>query len=293
MAISNFRPTIWSASLLGNLRDQVVYAGLCNRDYEGDIANAGDKVNITAFADPSTRAYTKNTDITWDLLTDSTQQLVINQSNYFAFTVDDIDKRQALSGFIEETTRGASYNLAADADTYVSGLMVAGVSTSNPDNQLAHTSLSAATDSSDAYDLLVELRTALTRSNTPMPGRWVVVPPEFYALLLRDDRFIRADASGTTAGLRNGQVGRAAGFDVVESNVVPTSDSDGTVTVATTGYDIVAGHAMATTYAEQIAKVKAVDLENQFGEGIKGLHLFGAKVVRPSLLATVNVTISA
>jgi len=293
MAISNFRPTIWSSSLLVNLRSNLVYGGLCNRDYEGEIARAGDKVNITAFADPSVRAYTKNTDISWDLLTDSTQQLVINQSDYFAFTVDDIDRRQALPGFIEETTRGASYNLASTADTYISGLMVAGVSASNPDNKLDHASLSAATDSSDAYDLLVELRTALTRSNTPMQGRWVVVPPEFYALLLRDDRFIRADASGTVAGLRNGQVGRAAGFDVVESNVVPTSDSDGTATVATTGYDIVAGHAMATTYAEQIASVKAVDLENQFGEGVKGLHLYGAKVVRPSLLATVNVTVSA
>lgn len=293
MAISNFRPTIWSASLLTNLRNQLVYGGLCNRNYEGDIANAGDKVNITSFADPSVRAYTKNTDITWDLLTDSTQQLVINQSDYFAFTVDDIDKRQALGGFIEETTLGASYNLASTADTYVSGLMVAGVSASNPDNKLAHTSLSAATDSADAYALLVELRTALTRSNTPVPGRWVVVPPEFYALLLQDDRFIRADAAGTTAGLRSGQVGRAAGFDVIESNVVPTSDSDGTVTVATTGYDIVAGHSMATTFAQQISKVKAVDLENQFGEGVKGLHLYGAKVVRPSLLATVNVTISA
>lgn len=293
MAISNFRPTIWSASLLTNLRNQLVYGGLCNRNYEGDIANAGDKVNITSFADPSVRAYTKNTDITWDLLTDSTQQLVVDQSDYFAFTVDDIDKRQALGGFIEETTLGASYNLASEADTYVSGLMVAGVSTSNPDNQLAHVSLSAATDSADAYALLVELRTALTRSNTPVPGRWVVVPPEFYALLLQDDRFIRADAAGTTAGLRSGQVGRAAGFDVIESNVVPTSDSDGTVTVATTGYDIVAGHNMATTFAQQISKVKAVDLENQFGEGVKGLHLYGAKVVRPSLLATVNVTISA
>jgi len=290
MAISNFRPTIWSASLLTNLRDNLVYGGLCNRNYEGDIASAGDKVNITSFADPSTRAYTKNTDITWDLLTDSTQQLVINQSDYFAFTVDDIDRRQALAGFIEETTLGASYNLASDADSYVAGLMSAGVSASSPDNVLSNVSISSTV--TDAYDLLVDLRTTLTRSKTPMQGRWVVVPPEFYAKLLQDDRFIRADAAGTTMGLRNGQVGRAAGFDVIESNTVPEEDLDGTGTGTAEGYAVLAGHAMATTFAQQISKVKAVDLENQFGEGVKGLHLYGAKVVRPAQLAKVLVTIS-
>jgi hypothetical protein len=290
MAISNFRPTIWSASLLTNLRDNLVYGGLCNRNYEGDIADAGDKVNITSFADPATRAYTKNGTITWDLLTDATQQLVIDQSDYFAFKVDDIDRRQSLPGFIEETTLGASYNLAADADSYVVGLMSAGVSASSPDNVLANASIS--TTVTDAYDLLVELRTVLTRSKTPSQGRWAVVPPEFYAKLLQDDRFIRADASGTTAGLRNGQVGRAAGFDVIESNTVPEEDLDGTGTGSATGYAVLAGHSMATTFAQQISKVKAVDLQDTFGEGVKGLHLYGAKVVRPAQLAKVLVTVS-
>lgn len=284
MAITNFRPTIWSSSLLVNLRDQLVYGGLANRNYEGEIANAGDKVNITSFADPTTRAYTKNGTITWDLLTDATQQLVVDQSDYFAFKVDDIDKRQALGGFIEETTLGAAYNLAADADTYVAGLMAAGAGT-----DLGDEAISTATG---AYDLLVELRTALTRSKTPPMGRWVVVPPEMYAKLLQDDRFIRADASGTTAGLRNGQVGRAAGFDVVESNTVPEADADGTGTGTALEYTVLAGHSMATTFAQQISKVKAVDLESSFGEGVKGLHLYGAKVVRGAQLAKATVTIS-
>jgi N4-gp56 family major capsid protein len=284
MAISNFRPTIWSASLLVNLRNQHVYGGLCNRNYEGDIANAGDKVNITSFSDPSVRDYTKNTDITWDLLTDATQQLVIDQAKYFAFSVDDIDKRQALSGFVEETTLGASYNLVDASDTYISGLMAAGAGT-----DLGSDAISTATG---AYDLLVDLRTALTRAKTPSNGRWVVVPPEMYAKLLQDDRFIRADASGTTAGLRNGQVGRAAGFDVVESNTVPSADADGTGTGTALAYTVLAGHSMATTFAEQIAKVKAVDLQDQFGEGIKGLHVYGAKVVRGAQLAKATVTVS-
>lgn len=280
MAITNFIPEIWSASLLQNLRDNLVYGSspIINRNYEGDIARAGDTVHITSFADPEVRAYTKNGSITWDLLTDATQALLVDQSNYFAFKVDDIDKRQALPGFIDETTRGASYNLSSEADGYLSGLMAAGV---DAGNQIGAATVGAV--QGDAYDLLVEYRTLLTRANTPAQGRWVVVPPEVYAALLKDDRFIRADAAGTTDGLRNGFVGRAAGFDIFEANTVPFDSTAG-------AYTVLAGHSMATTYAEQIASVESVRLQDTFGDGVKGLHLFGAKVVRPTLLASAEVT---
>lgn len=278
MAITNFIPEIWSASLLNALRDRLVYgqAPVINRNYEGDIARAGDTVHITSFADPAVRTYTKNGTITWDLLTDSTQALLIDQSDYFAFKVDDIDKRQALSGFIEETSRGAAYNLASETDTYLSGLLVAGAG-----NNIGAATVGAV--AGDAYDLIVEYRTALTKTNTPDDGRWLVVPPEFYAVLLKDDRFIRADAAGTTEGLRNGYAGRAAGFDIFESNTVPAPAGV---------FDIIGGHGIATTFAEQIASTEAVRLENTFGDGVKGLHLYGAKVIRPTNLAKAQVTVS-
>lgn len=277
MAITNFIPEIWSAALLKALRDRLTYAqaGVINRNYEGEIARAGDTVHITSFEDPAVRDYTKNGTISWDLLTDDQQTLVVDQANYFAFKVDDIDKRQALPGFVEETTVGASYNLAAKADEFVAGLMVEGAG-----NDLGAATVSGSDP--DAYELLVEFRTALTRSNTPTDGRFVVVPPEFYAVLLKDDRFIRYDASNTTSGLRNAVVGRAAGFDVVESNVVPEDEDV---------FDIVAGHSIATTYAEQIASTEAMRLENTFGDGVRGLHLYGGKVIRPVNLAKAQVTI--
>ena len=279
MAITNFIPEIWDASLLKALRNQLTYAqaGVINRNYEGDIARAGDTVHITSFADPSTREYTKYTTITYDQLTDDSQTLVIDQARYWAITVDDIDTRQALPGFIDETTTGAAYNLRADADSFVADLMVAGVDSGNE--------LGAVTVDGDgeAYDLLVEFRTLLTRSNTPSDGRFVIVPPEFYAWLLKDDRFIRLDASGTTAGLRNGVVGRAAGFDVIESNVVPETSGG--------GFEVVAGHSIATTYADNLVKTEALRLEGYFGDGIRGLHVYGAKVIRPENLASAVVTV--
>ena len=107
--------------------------------------------------------------------------------------------------------------------------------------------------------------------------RFVVVPAWFHGLLLKDDRFVR---SGTTAGdrrLQNGEAGQAAGFAVLKSNNVPN----------TTGskYKIIAGHSMATAYVEQILDVQTYKPEKRFGDAVKGLHVYGAKVVRPTALA--------
>lgn len=291
MAITNFIPEIWSASLLSKLRDQLTYAqaGLINRNYEGEIARAGDTVRITSVEDVAVRAYTRNAGangvggpvagITYDLLSDTQMTFAINQQDYFALQVDDIDKRQALSGFVEEATQSAAYGLASKTDSYVAGLMVAGAGT----DLTALAGTPDALSATQLYPALVDMRTALTRSNTPADGRWVVVPPEVYALLLLDDRFIRDDAAGTTEGLRNGRVGRIAGFTVIESNVVPE---------AAGGYHLVAGHGMATTFAEQIAETEALRLQSGFSDAVRGLHVYDGKVIRPAQLVKHLVSVA-
>jgi hypothetical protein len=284
MAISNFVPEIWSANLLKALDETAVYtqAGVINRDYEGDIARAGDTVHITSIADVNVNPYTKGSStLTYPVLTDATRALVVDQSDEFDFSVDDIDKRQALPGLVQEASRRAAINLQLTAEEYVSGLMVTEIDGGSND-------LGAETVGSsegDAYDLLVELRTVLTRALIPATGRWVAVPPEFYGVLLKDDRFIRLDASGTTEGLRNGVVGRAAGFTVIEGTTVPETSGG--------AYQVIAGHPIATTYAEQINSVEALRLERRFEDAVRGLHLYGGKVVRPEALALATVTVSA
>ena len=281
MAITNFIPEIWTAQLLVNLRDLLRYGqpGVVNRNYEGDIAVAGDTVHITNFTDPAVRNYTRNsTTVTYDGLTDDSTALLIDQAQYFGFKVDDLDRRQALPGFVEEATIGATYNLVAAADSYIASEMVDDVDAGNV------LDAESITDPEAAYELLVDFRTVLAKTNTPSDGRFVIVPPEFYALLLKDDRFIRADASGTTAGLRNGQVGAAAGFTVIESNTVPEDDGE---------FSVLAGHSIATTYAQQIVNIEALRLETAFADAVRGLHLYGAKVVRPKNLALCAVTVPA
>lgn len=296
MAITNFIPEVWDASLLQKIRNTLVYGSLCNRNYEGDIARAGDTVHITSVLDPQVRSYTRNAGattptiagITYDLLTDATQTFAVDQADYFAFQVDDIDKRQALPGFVEEATTGAGYNLASKVDAYLSAAMVAGVPGGSgtdvfgqtlPNNKLGAITVGAKTgESADttpvavtgAYEMLVALRTKLTRSNAPVQGRWVVVPPEVYAFLLQDERFVRVDESGTDQALRNGMVGRAAGFDVIESNVVP---------FASGAYTVLAGTDDAVTFAQQILSTEALRLQTGFSDAVRGLHVYGAKVL--------------
>ncbi|MGV9364519.1 hypothetical protein [Amycolatopsis sp. NPDC003731] len=283
MAISNFVPEIWSAELLVALEKALVYAapGVVNRDYEGEIENAGDTVHITGLADPTVGNYTPHTDITIEDVDDTTLSLIIDQSKYFAFEVDDVEKRQAKSGgaVLSEQARKAAYKLRDVADQFVAGLMAAGVSAGN---LVAEQTLSTA---ADAYDLLVDLGVLLDESNVPTEGRFVVVTPKFHGLLQKDQRFIAAgDASGASVRA-NGLIGEAAGFSVRKSNNAPNGPGAGA------GKLVIAGSAIATTYAEQISKTEAARKEKGFADIVKGLHLYGGKVVRSTALAAADVII--
>ncbi|MDT0568871.1 P22 phage major capsid protein family protein [Streptomyces sp. DSM 3412] len=281
MSINNFKPQIWSARLLVAWRRSLVYGGpmVVNRDYEGEIAESGDVVKITSISDPTISDYVPNsTVITPEELTDAQRNLVIDQSKYWAFKVDDVDKRQAKGNVMPEAMSRAAYRLRDVADRYIAGLYT-GVAAAN---NLGTISVVAATPT-DAYDdVLVPLKVALDNADVPTEGRYCVVPPWFTGRLLRDDRFISADKAGTTDALRNGFVGRAAGFNIAQSNNTPNPTGDDNV--------IQAGVNAAISFAEQINKTEAYRPESSFSDAVKGLALYGAKLVRPDGIAIVTAS---
>lgn len=280
MAITNFIPEVWSAKLLTALEKSLVYAaaGVVNRDYEGEISQFGDTVHITNLVDPTIGSYTAHTDITIEDVDDATQALTITQSPYFAFEVDDIEKRQARGSVLDEQARRAAFLLRDKADQYVAGLMAAGV---DAGNVIAEATVTADT----AYETLVDLGTTLSEDNVPFEGRWAIVTPKFYGLLLKDQRFVAAGDDAGAATRANGVVGSAAGLSIRVSNNAPDGPGAGA------GKLVIAGTSIATTYAEQIAKVESFKMEKRFNEAIKGLHLYGAKVVRPTALAAADVIV--
>lgn len=281
MSIVHFKPQIWSARLLVAWRTALVYGGpmVVNRDYEGDISESGDVVKITSISDPTISDYTPNsTVITPEELTDAQRNLVIDQSKYWAFKVDDVDKRQAKGNVMPEAMSRAGYRLRDVADRYIAGLYT-GVTAAN---NLGTIPVVAATPT-DAYDdVLVPLKVALDEADVPTEGRYCVIPPWFTGRLLRDDRFIAADKAGTTEGLRNGVVGRAAGFTIAQSNNTPNPTGDDNV--------IQAGVNSAISFAEQINKTEAYRPESSFSDAVKGLALYGAKLVRPDGIAIATAS---
>lgn len=283
MAISNFKPEVWNAELLIALEKSLVFCapGVVNRDYEGNISQYGDTVHITSLAEPTIGTYTPHVDITIEDVDDSGQTLLIDQAKYFAFEVDDIEQRQARNGgaVLTEQARKAGYKLMDAADQYCAGLMAAGVDAAN---LIAERTLSTP---ADAYDSLVDLSVKLDEANVPTEGRWVIVTPKFHGLLLKDQRFVTGGDSIAAQTRVNGLVGEAAGFTVRKSNNAPNGPGAGA------GKLVVAGYSGAVTHAEQIVKTEAWRKEKGFADIIKGLYLFGCKVVRPTGLAAADVII--
>ena len=280
MAITNFQPEIWSATLLTSLKKALVFAGptVCNRNYEGTIRAGGDSVRITSISRPTIGTYVKgSTTVTPQALTDAERTLLIDQQKYFAFYVDDIDRAQSVSGgaLMTEAAQESAYGLRDVADQYVASLY-SGVDSANA---ITTTSITTA---ALAVTGLLNLKVKLDNADVPTEGRYVIIPPWYHALLLGSTLFTAVDQSGNAEGLRNGQVGRAYGFDVLLSNncVIATGDD----------YIVQAGVPGAITYADQIVEVEAYRPESAFSDALKGLHVYGAKLVRPKAIATLTAS---
>jgi P22 coat protein - gene protein 5 len=272
-----FIPTVWAARLLTALEKSLVYgqANVCNRDYEGEIREAGNTVKIGSIGDVTIGNYTKDTDITApETLTDSEQQLDIDQAKYFNFYVDSIDRAQQNANVLDTAMQRSAWSLRDAADGFLASTMDSAVPTGNKIGSVATPKVPT---KDDAYEYLVDLGVLLDEANTPLENRFVIVPAWFHGLLLKDERFVQAGTLRSDRALANGAVGEAAGFSILKSNNVPNTTA--------TKYKILAGHSLATSYVEQIVDLQTYQPEKRFGDAVKGLHVYGAKVVRPTALA--------
>lgn len=278
MAITNFIPEVWSAAILEALRAKLVFPSLCNRDYEGDIREAGDTVHITGYNDVTVREYVRGQPITVDDVTDKEAAVLkIDKSDYFAFKVNDLDKAQAKADLTGKFTNSAAYNMMKNVENYISNLMDVAVET--PAKTVA------VGTPADAYLAVVEAGRKLDVQNVPDEGRWLVVSPDFYALLLQDSRFIEGTEAGHNT-LLNGVVGQVRGFTVVKSNNVPRKSSSPDT------QSILAGTNAAVTFAQQVSKVEAMRMQTDFADMVRGLDLYGAKVIRPECLTKITLNLS-
>ena len=272
MAITSFVPKLWAARLLSNLEKNHVALAFVNRDYEGEIKKMGDTVHINSLGAITVKDYTDGTAIDAPQgLTTNDQTLVIDKAKYFNFKVSDIEKVQAAGDLMDKAMNEASYAVADAVDTAIFATMATA----------ATSVVTGALSASNVYDAVVAFRTAMVNAKVPK-GTWkLAVNPTVMAYLLKDDRFVKAGTDKQNANLENGFVGRVAGFDIYETLSLPE------------GVNMLGSYAGATTFAEQIAEIEAYRPENTFADAVKGLDLYGVKVVRASCVFKDVVTATA
>lgn len=275
MGLENFVPEIWSAKLFVRLRKAMVHASVVNRDYEGEISNVGDTVRINELGAIDVSAYSKSTDISFQTLTGAEKLLIIDQAKYFAFSVDDIDQIQSKPKVIDGAMSEAAYSIADTVDQHLAGMYA----------YAGNTVTALTVTVGNVLQNLSNLQLALDEENVPNEGRFLPIPPWY------NQHLVMATSGAVSATgvpkvfndnvIVNGFVGQLFGFNLLMSNNV---NNNGTV------WNIMGFNRSAITHAQQIGKIEALRVEKQFGDAVKGLYLYGSKVVRPAAMVSCAAT---
>lgn len=274
MALTNFIPQLWSGALLAHLDKAHVVANLVNRNYEGEIRQYGDTVKISQIGDITVNDYVENTDINDPEELSVTQKvLTIDNQKYFNFQIDDVDAAQNRTSLMDAAMQRAAYALADGTEK----IILTAIDTDATNKLKPSTDL----DETNVYKEIVKMKVAMDKANVPSQGRWLVVSPDTHALLLQDQRFVATGGAMAEDNLRNGFIGRILGFDVYLSNNIST---------LTNGNAAIAGVNMAVTFAEQIVETEAYRMEKRFADAVKGLNVFGVKVIYPESLVCLAKT---
>lgn len=272
MSIRNFKPLVWAKAIEQNREKMMVAAKLCNRDYEGEIKNLGDKVKINGVSRPTITSYDDINGLgEFERLQDQSTMLEITESKAFHFYVGDIDKRQSAGNIMDAELTEAAAALAEVMDGYIYSFyneagIVTDVESLTCDNVLT---------------IINETLGKLWKNNVPTTEQVSLeVTPEFLTKLQMAKLLVDTDNSSVlTSGVSHKL--KTFNIDVYMSNNLPKDEDGNDVCFLRTK--------KAISFAEQLKEVKSYEPQNFFGEAVKGLQVYGAKVIRPDELAVIKV----
>ena len=273
MAITQFIPTVWSETLYRQLDKEYIAVKNCSREFEGDIKNMGDTVKIIGLNPINVFDYTKNTDMSAPgELSDNVRMLTVNRAKAFNFVIDDIEAAQTSPVIMKEAMRVAASALSNEADKYIYSLY----ETVPTENVIKSDSLT----SDGVLDLLLNAQQKLLEKNVPGNEEIVLEVPPCVAA-----KIIKAKIMNGTSNeeeLDKGCIGKFLGFRIyVSNNIVNDQDY----------YKCFARTMRAIAFAEQINEVEAYRPEKRFADAVKGLHLYGAKVVYPDEILVLDISV--
>ena len=294
---SYFLPAVYSKKVLNFFRKSSVVEGITNTDYAGEITAYGDTVRIIKEPEITVYQYERGQDVTATKLTDQEINLVVDTANAFKFIVDDIETSMSHVNFKEVASSSAAYALRDAYDQGVLVTMFSGVSASSPNHILGSdnaTDLAAGTfdgtgnldigfasGEHDPIDVLSHMARLLDEANVPEEGRWFLANPEFYEQLVKtSSKLMSVDFNAGHGSIRNGLVssGKLRGFDMYKTNnIAATSNAAG---------KCLAGHMSSTCTAQTIVNTEVIRDPDSFGDIVRGLHVYGSKVLRPEALVS-------
>jgi hypothetical protein len=295
---SFFLPKVYSKQVLNFFRKASVVEAITNTDYAGEIAAYGDSVRIIKEPTITVYQYERGADVTKTALTDQEVTLIVDVANAFKFIVDDIETNMSHVNFRDVATSSAAYALRDAFDAGVLASMFAGVSASAPDHIIgADAAVGTAgvnettasidlIDVADPLDVMARMARLLDDQNIPEEGRWFVASPAFYeALSQSSSKLLSVDYNAGQGSIRNGLVssGKLRGFNMYKSNNIAAT--------ATATGKCLAGHMSSTATAQTITSTEVIRDPSSFGDIVRGLHVYGAKVLRPEALVSAFFTI--
>lgn len=298
-----FIPEIWSGKLQAKFYSSTVLAEITNNDWEGEIRDMGDKVQIRTIPNITINNYTKGLTLATEVPTTSLVELNIDQGKYFQVVVDDVDKIQSDLSLMDIFTNDASQQLKINIDTAVL-LGIKGQASADNKGTTAGkfsnidlgsssgTKTAILVEKGDVIDHIVEMGQVLDEQSAPEEGRWLVINPSIASRIKTSDLKDASITGDTQTPLRNGRLGMIDRFTVYVSNLLPTDSSsvagEGSDS-SVTGTAIYAGTKDAITFASQISNVETLRSTATFGNIVRGLNVFGFKVVKPEALVEAFV----
>lgn len=304
-----FIPTVWSAKLNAKFYKASAYGEIANTDWQGEISGMGDKVVINTAPTITVSPYTAGTNLTYQVPTPDTVELLIDKGFYFAFQINDVLAYQAKPDLMDMFAADAAEQMRIKIDSTIlyNTFTQAAAANKGATAGAQSGSYNLGTDASpitltatNVVQKVLELASVLDEQNVPDSDRWLIIDPATRALLFQSD-LAKVYATGDdTSPVRNGKIGMIDRFTVYVSNNLPKGTAgtatpwvsgDGSENSVTTSGTvakrkaIIAGHKSALTFASQVTKMETVRNPNDFGDYIRSLNVFGYKVVRPEAMA--------
>lgn len=296
----NWAPAIYSQKVQKFFRRASVVEDITNTDYAGEIENFGDTVNIIKEPSITVNDYARGQTVNTETLADDQIQLTVDQGSYFAFKVDDIEERQSHVNFEALATSSGAYALKKNYDFNVLKAIYDGASTSAANTGTDGSPIDGDAAVDTLTDIMSAAKTVLDGNDVPEENRWFVAPPAFYQQLRKAgakivDQSVMAD--GSASAMRNGMITDRPlfGFRMYSTNAIAVSGgSAANKTFGSAGsneYAFLYGHQSAVATANHIAKTELIRDPDSFSDIVRGLHVFGRKVLRTEAVFSGVITI--